>query len=112
MAYFTELAEKYAGPTLWSKYSMLKSTIICNQNINIGDYKQLASFVKRKNDGYMPTQSKVFTTEDVNKFLSEAPDEMYLAMKVNDEEMVINDLYLQIFYFIADCNHIRCSWSM
>lgn len=44
LAYFTELSEKFKASTLWAQYSMLKSTINLNNNINIEQYTKLISF--------------------------------------------------------------------
>ena len=83
VAYFHDLAKKYKPTTLWSMYSMLKTTILSKQKINIRNYKQLLAFVKKKNTGYQCKKSKVLTTDQVNKFLTEAPDDLYLDLKVN-----------------------------
>ncbi|KYN17763.1 hypothetical protein ALC57_03781 [Trachymyrmex cornetzi] len=82
LIYFNELATKYAPPSLWSKYSMLRTTIKSYDNIDISTYPQLIGLLKRKNVGYKPKKSSVFTTTDVSKFLKEAPDAEYLVTKV------------------------------
>lgn len=68
--------------TFWTEFSMLKSTIMINENIDIGRYKKIISFLKRKNDSYQPKKSKIFTTENVKKFLVNALDDTFLLIKV------------------------------
>ncbi|XP_051159761.1 uncharacterized protein LOC127280650 [Leptopilina boulardi] len=80
--YFMELAEKYKPPTLWATYSMLKSTLKNNDNVNIAKFLKLTTFLKRKSEGYKSKKSKILSPENINTFLSEAPDEIYLATKV------------------------------
>lgn len=44
----------------------------------------LSAFIKRQSHGFTAKKSKVFTAEDVNKFLNEAPDAEYLLLKVSN----------------------------
>ncbi|CAH1381731.1 unnamed protein product, partial [Tenebrio molitor] len=60
----------------------LKSTLSIHNNINIETYPKLRAFLKRKSEGYQATKSKTFTPMEIDEFLSNAPDEMYLATKV------------------------------
>lgn len=83
LAYFSEMSEKLSPPTLWSNYSMLKSTIATNDSIDISQYHKLTAYLKRLSEGYKGKKSKVLTSEQINQFLSEAPDEIYLAAKVS-----------------------------
>lgn len=85
LAYFDELSETLAPSSLWSTYSMLRSVIHTRHNINIHDYSTLIQFLKRKSEGFESKKSQVLTGEEVDKFIREAPDEQYLAMKVNIE---------------------------
>lgn len=81
-SYFREAARTKKPTTLWSLYSMLKATFISNHNVNIGEYRRLGAFLKEKNDGYQSTKSNVFTAEEIQKFLLEAPEPEYLGIKV------------------------------
>lgn len=82
MQYFTEKSKVFKSSTLWSMFSMLRATMNIKLNINIGNYKKLTSFLKKNAIGYKSEKSKVFTREDINRFLTEAPDETHLFMKV------------------------------
>ena len=70
LVYFSELSERYKSSTLWSIFSMLRSTLNIHQSIDINSYTKLLAFLKRQSDGYCAKKSKVFTTENVKKFIS------------------------------------------
>lgn len=83
LAYFGELAKKYKSSTLWSKYSMLRSTIFIKHNLKIDEFQGLIAFLKQNSSGYEAKKSKVLSPEEIKKFMNEAPDDMYLATKVS-----------------------------
>lgn len=68
LAYFQKESETLKCSTLWSHYSMLKSTLSVRENVDISNFKKLISFLKRKNDGYRPKKSKVFSRKDIENF--------------------------------------------
>ncbi|XP_043465336.1 uncharacterized protein LOC122500461 [Leptopilina heterotoma] len=80
--YFNEMAKTKQPSTLWSQYSMLKSTLSVKNNININSYQKLIAFLKRKSNGFKSKKSNTLTAQEVEKFLNEAPDETYLSLKV------------------------------
>lgn len=82
LLYFGELSMKFKASTLWTQYSMLKTTLKINHNVDIARYVKLRAFLKRKSAGYRPKKSKIFTSEEINKFIKEAPDNVYLLAKV------------------------------
>lgn len=83
LAYFDELSESFAPTTLWATYSMLRSMIHIKHDINIHDYATLIQFLKRKSTGYVSKKALVLNAEHIHQFLKDAPDELYLAVKVN-----------------------------
>lgn len=82
LAYFIEKSKKLKSSTLWSMYSMLKSTLILEDNVDISKFAKLQSFLKRKSVGHKAKKSQVFTREQINTFLEDAPDETFLMIKV------------------------------
>jgi hypothetical protein len=82
LAYFQAKSQNLKSSTLWSIYSMLKSTLNIKQNINIENYSKLIAFLKRTKDGYVAKKSRMLEIEEIEKFINEAPDETYLLMKV------------------------------
>ncbi|KAJ8909834.1 hypothetical protein NQ315_002901 [Exocentrus adspersus] len=81
LVYFLNRAKTLKPPSLWSKYSMLRTGINIKQNTDI-KYSKLIAFLKRQASGYKPKKSVTFAREEINKFLAEAPNEVYLSMKV------------------------------
>lgn len=81
LTYFDYLSKSLKSSTLWSVYSMLKTTLNSNHNVHIEKYTKLIAFLKQKNVGYIPKKSKILTHNQVHKFLNEAPDYQYLASK-------------------------------
>lgn len=82
LQYFTEKSENLKSSTLWSIYSMLRATMSIKLSVNISNYKNLTTFLRKKAVGYKSEKSKVFNRDEINRFLTEAPDECYLMMKV------------------------------
>lgn len=83
MAYFQELSDKYKCSSLWTKYSMLKSTISINHEVDISKYSKLIAFLKRKSQGFKSKKAKTFSAEQLRKFLNEAPGHEHLLSKVH-----------------------------
>lgn len=82
LTYLSELSKKYKSPTLWSINSMLKSTLLVKDNVNIGKYTKVIAFLKKQSIGHIPKKSRIFEQQEIEKFLRLAPDEIYLLMKV------------------------------
>lgn len=82
LAYLMEKSKILRPSSLWSNYSMLKSTISIKNNIDISRYPKVIAFLKRKSVGYKPKKSRVLNKDQIDKFLSEAEDNIYLMKKV------------------------------
>lgn len=61
---------------------MLKKIIQIDHDINIDTYKKLTSFLKKEMVGYQPKKSSVLEQQQIDKFLSEAPDAVCLSYKL------------------------------
>lgn len=83
LAYFEELSKSRKCSSLWSYYSMLRSVLSIKKNLDISKHIHLIAFLKRKSDGYRPKKSRIFTKNNIAKFLLEAGDEKFFMMKVN-----------------------------
>lgn len=81
LAYVKYLTEKYVISTVWANLSMVKTVLKCVRGISI-EYKSVECFLKGRSKGYKPKQAKVFESSELEKFLREAPDDKYLALKV------------------------------
>lgn len=82
MAYFCEKSKKVKPSSLWSYYSMLKRTLLINDNCDISKFNKLTTFMKTITAGHKAKKSKVLEAEDILKFLTDAPDNDYLLAKV------------------------------
>ncbi|XP_023310156.1 uncharacterized protein LOC108906291 [Anoplophora glabripennis] len=82
LAYFAERSKKVKPSTLWAVYSMLKSTLNVKENVDIKKFTKLVPYLKKLSVGHNPKKSKVLTREEVNQFIREADDEIYLMAKV------------------------------
>ena len=82
LAYLEEKQKTLAPPTLWSMASMLKKTLLAYHNVNISDYGKVTPFLKQNQVGYKPKKAKIFTKEQIDKFLLTAPDDDFLMKKV------------------------------
>ena len=83
LVYFNEMAKKLKPKTMWCQYSMLKHTLKLKENIDIKDFHHLTSKLRNDVKGYGYNKANVFEASKVEKFLKDAPDEIYLATKVS-----------------------------
>lgn len=84
LAYFSHLAKTLKSSSLWARYSMIKAELNIKHNVQLAKYTKLLAFLKRQGEGYKPKKSKVFTKEQFDEFLHNAPNSIYLATKVNN----------------------------
>lgn len=82
MVYFSNEINDYAPTTTWTIFSMLKATLSVKDNIDISRFNNLRALVKRKGEGYRPKKSEILKLSEFYQFLKEAPDEVYLPVKV------------------------------
>ncbi|KAK4880253.1 hypothetical protein RN001_008399 [Aquatica leii] len=78
LAYFQEMPCK---KSLWPIFSMLKSCLSVYDNIDISKYSKVIALIKRESSKHKPKKSKVLTDNEINKFISEAPDSFFLLIK-------------------------------
>ncbi|CAG5102678.1 Protein of unknown function [Cotesia congregata] len=82
IVYFKDLKKRLSPLTLWSAWSMLKKTLNTNDDIQINNFLNLKSMIKQNAKGHRPKKSFILTWEQIKKFIDEAPDSEYLAVKV------------------------------
>ncbi|KAK4885519.1 hypothetical protein RN001_001790 [Aquatica leii] len=63
-------------------YSMLQCSLNLHQNVDISKFNKLHALLKQASVGYVPKKSKILEEDNINKFINEADNELYLAMKV------------------------------
>lgn len=69
--------------SLWSTYSMLRSCLILHNNIDISKYAKLIAYLKQQTKNLQPRKSAILNEEQITKFIADAPDSLFLLMKVN-----------------------------
>jgi integrase len=82
VVYFDELSTKLKPPSLWTHYSILKSTLSLKHQVDISKFFKLHALLKRKSEGYQPKKAKTFSPNEIKQFIGEAPDMKYLLLKV------------------------------
>ncbi|KAK9680519.1 hypothetical protein QE152_g39036 [Popillia japonica] len=82
LAYFSEKSKQVKPSSLWSYYSMLKRTLLIIENFDISKFGKLINLMKNLSGGYKGKKSKILEADDIIKFLTQAPDDVYLFMKV------------------------------
>ncbi|KAJ8913974.1 hypothetical protein NQ315_008966 [Exocentrus adspersus] len=65
-----------------AKYSMVKSMLMVNENIDMSKFSKAIAFLKKESVSHQSKQSKVLTREEVDRFMKEAPIETFLLIKV------------------------------
>jgi len=68
---------------------MIKLVLKVKHNIDISKFYNLTAFLKKANDGFRPKKSKVLEREEVEKFLSEAPNGVYSMMMISGQQELI-----------------------
>lgn len=82
LAFFEEKSKTVKSSTLWSLYSMIKTTLNIKDNVNITKFSKIIPYLKQKSIGYRPKKSRVLSKENVTKFLEEADTNEHLLTKV------------------------------
>lgn len=82
LAYFNSELSSYKSSSLWSKYSMLRSTINLNEGVDISKFPSLIPYLKRKGEGHKAKKSLTLSKENVDSFLMNANHAEHLLNKV------------------------------
>lgn len=82
LAYFNSDLSQYKSSSLWSKYSMLRSTINLREGVDISKFPSVIPFLKRKGEGYKPKKSLILTKDHIDEFLIKADNKDDLFNKV------------------------------
>ncbi|XP_063990912.1 uncharacterized protein LOC135169658 isoform X2 [Diachasmimorpha longicaudata] len=84
LEYFYMLGRSMAPKSLWAIYSMLKRTLHIYDGHQINNYQKLTMFLSgnEKASTHVPKQARPFTVTQIQTFIEEAPDMIYLPQKV------------------------------
>ncbi|XP_044264585.1 uncharacterized protein LOC123011281 isoform X2 [Tribolium madens] len=82
LAYISERSKTVKSSSLWSYHSQLKKMLLVKENVDINRFHQVKAFLKQHSVGHRAKKSKVFTGEELERFLDTAPDDKFLLLKV------------------------------
>jgi hypothetical protein len=82
LAYFLSLQKKCASSSMWTKYSMLKTTLKVHNNLDISKYGKLKAYLKSQSRTYKSKKAKVLEKEHIEEFLLNALNSEHLMTKV------------------------------
>ncbi|XP_048001898.1 uncharacterized protein LOC125238590 [Leguminivora glycinivorella] len=82
LSYFKDIATKYAPTTLMVEYTALKMTLKLYEKTDITTFAQPQQFLKQMSEGYVTKKTKTFSPLEIERFIREAPDVVYLCVKV------------------------------
>lgn len=92
-SYFKDLSEKNLPSTVFCVYSMIRSVLNVNHNIDIGRFSTVKAFLKKNAEKFEPKSAKRLTGQQILRFVETAPDDFYLDVKV-----CINNFYYYYFF--------------
>mgnify|MGYP005985534541 FL=1 len=75
----------YTEPVLLAYFSTVvqRALTASLQDIDIGKFNKLIMFIKSQTEGYEPKKSKVLEKEQIQRFISDAPNNLFLMTKVS-----------------------------
>ena len=79
--YLKEMMETKSPSTVCSRFSMLKTMIGLEQNIDLDKFLKIKALLKRNMTGYKPKKLKVLRAAEVNTLLKTAPNDQYTEKK-------------------------------
>lgn len=82
LAYFIERSNSIKPNSLYAEYSMINASLVVEKGVDLKQFASLSEFMKRQSAGYQSKSYKVFTRKQIMEFVTNAPDEKYLMMKV------------------------------
>ncbi|CAD6204315.1 GSCOCG00009914001-RA-CDS, partial [Cotesia congregata] len=106
LVYFFELSKIKKSTTLWNTYSMLKCTLGSFHKVNIGEYKRLIRFLKKKEVGFRKKKSKEFTAAEITEFLNTSSDKEFLVEKVQICGLTIDNVIDTGSKFVVTIQHV------
>jgi hypothetical protein len=88
---------------------MLKAALNVHENVDIGKYNKLTAFLKQQHVGYEAKKSLIFSRDEIDKSLLNAPDDTFLLIKVHIHLTYVNEV-LNFGIICLDCSCCRNCW--
>jgi integrase len=81
-SYFKELSEQYVPSTLWSKFSMLKKTLLIFDKFELTNWNKISQWLKNQDKYHKRKKATTFSRQEIDLFLEQAPDDSYFIHKL------------------------------
>ncbi|PSN42169.1 hypothetical protein C0J52_17470 [Blattella germanica] len=78
----TELSKVFAASSLWCTYSKLKTILRVREKVDVSSFTNIVSFLKKMSVRHVPRKSNVLSRSQIDEFLLNAPDDVFLLIKV------------------------------
>ncbi|PSN42848.1 hypothetical protein C0J52_16420 [Blattella germanica] len=76
------LSKVFAASSLWCTYSMLKTILRVREKVDVSSFTNVVSFLKKMSVRHVPRKSNVLSRSQIDEFLLNAPDDVFLLIKV------------------------------
>ncbi|XP_044001775.1 uncharacterized protein LOC122848052 [Aphidius gifuensis] len=73
--------KNYSPSSLWSVHTMLKKTLLAEEEIDISSFSKVSAYLKKQSIGCRSKKSKNLTAKEIEFFLNNAPNDEYLCIK-------------------------------
>lgn len=71
---------------------MIRTSLKVYENVDVAKYHRLIAFLKRQHVGYEAKKSSIFSRDEIDKFLQNAPDDTFLIIKVRADLTCVNGI--------------------
>lgn len=82
LAYMAHLARTLNAHTLWSRFSMIARMAFEETGQNLKSYTRVKAFLKKNSTNVETKKAAVFSPAQIQEFLNDADNSVYLATKV------------------------------
>ncbi|PSN45326.1 hypothetical protein C0J52_18067 [Blattella germanica] len=72
----------FAASSLWCTYSKLKTILRVREKVDVSSFTNVVSFLKKMSVRHVPRKSNVLSRSQIDEFLLNAPDDVFLLIKV------------------------------
>ncbi|PSN52592.1 hypothetical protein C0J52_22325 [Blattella germanica] len=79
---FPSRSKVFAASSLWCTYSKLKTILRVREKVDVSSFTNVVSFLKKMSVRHVPRKSNVLSRSQIDEFLLNAPDDVFLLIKV------------------------------
>ncbi|PSN52463.1 hypothetical protein C0J52_14989 [Blattella germanica] len=76
------MSKVFAASSLWCTYSKLKTILRVREKVDVSSFTNVVSFLKKMSVRHVPRKSNVLSRSQIDEFLLNAPDDVFLLIKV------------------------------